>query len=93
MKSPTLPPNYWGAGVENGYVTRLGRNQHMAKGLERRREYIHGKKFLSEDYDAGEILSMSTFKQRCVVSGEAFFYGLYPLVDTKYKKEADYQKH
>lgn len=86
-KKTEVPKDYWGPGVKPGYVTRIGRMQHINNGLQRRREYIHGKNFLSKNYDQHEILSMSTFKQRCAVSGEAFFHGLYPLVNTAYKEE------
>jgi hypothetical protein len=47
--------------------------------MDRRREYVDKKGFLSAEFDPSEILSMSTFKQRCAVSGLYFFHGLYPL--------------
>ena len=70
MKSSPVPSDYFGPGVGPGYVTDLGRIQHLRNGLDRRREYVVAKGLLSPEYNPNEILSMSTFKQRCVVSGE-----------------------
>lgn len=79
MDSPNLPEGYFGPGVEAGFVTDLGKLQHMRNGLSRRQEYVVEKKLLSQNYDPNEILSLSTFKQRCAVSGEFMIHGLYPL--------------
>jgi hypothetical protein len=67
--------------------------QLLRVGLERRREYVQGKKFLSENYDPDEILAMATFKQRCSLSGLFFIHGLYPTQDIRFNKEVVYQQH
>ena len=59
----------------------------MSIGHDRRKEYIKEKGLLSETYNPNEILSMSTFKQRCAVSGEYLLRGLYPLQDIRYNSE------
>ena len=53
MKSPIFEEqeDYFGEGVGPGEVTNIGRVQHLKNGLARRREYIHGKKFLDEEYN------------------------------------------
>ena len=53
MKSPIFDENedYFGEGVGPGEVTNIGRVQHLKNGLARRREYIHAKKFLDEEYN------------------------------------------
>jgi len=86
LNSP-VPPDFFGQDVQKGELTDLGRWQHIRRGLERRREYIHAKKFLSEDYNPKEIMSFSTSVQRCVESGKHFLHGLYPLQDIKYNHE------
>jgi len=87
-----MPKGYFGKGVEDGFVTDIGKLQHMRHGLQRRNEYVKGKKFLSEEFNADELLSMSTFKQRCAVSGQFFLHGLYPLQDIAYPKEVLHQR-
>lgn len=42
------------------------------------------KEFLSPSFNPEEILSVSTFKPRCITSGEFYLHGLYPLEDLKY---------
>ena len=88
--STFTPPGYFGPGVGNGEITDTGRIQHMSIGHQRRREYVKEKGFLSEKYDPSEILSMSTFKQRCAVSGEYFLRGLYPLQDICFNQEVNH---
>ena len=62
MKSSPVPASYFGPGVGPGFVTDLGRIQHLRNGLDRRREYVLAKGLLSPEYNPDEILSMSTFK-------------------------------
>ena len=79
METPHLESEYFGKGVLEGYITDIGRAQHLRFGHSRRNEYVKGKNFLSEQYNPDEILSLSTFKQRCAVSGIFYLHGLYPL--------------
>ena len=76
--------NSRGDKVGPGWLTDLGRIQHLRNGLSRRAEYVKAKKLLSEDFNPDEILSMSTFKQRCAVSGEHMMFGLYPMQDVSF---------
>lgn len=85
----SVPAEYFD-GVKKGYVTPKGSLEHRRIGLDRRDEYIYKKKFLSDDYKPGEILSMSTFKQRCATSGEFFLSGLYPFTDLSYFEDMRY---
>lgn len=82
-----MPEDYFGEGVKSGELTDLGRRQHMRRGLNRRSEYVDGKKFLSENFNPDEILSVSTYVDRCVESGKYFLHGLFPLQDIQFKKE------
>ena len=86
LDSP-IPKDFFGEGVEPGFLTEGGRLQHLRNGFNRRSEYIHGKQFLSSTFSPDEVLSLSTFKQRCAVSGEFFLKGLYPLEETAYSKD------
>ena len=85
----STPPDFYGKGVGKGMLTDEGRSQHLRNGLQRRREYIKGKKFLSEKFDPEEILSFSTFKERCAVSGQFFLHGMYPLQDLKFQSHKE----
>jgi hypothetical protein len=91
MESPNMPEGYFGEGVKAGYLTKIGRMQHLRIGLERREEYVKGKKLLSEEYNPEEILVMATFKQRCAVSGLYYLHGLYPAQDIRFDREVLYQ--
>ena len=83
----TIPDGFFGANVKIGELTDTGRIQHMSIGHQRRNEYIKEKRLLSEVYNPREILSMSTFKQRCLESGRYFMHGLYPLQDIQFRQE------
>ncbi len=61
--------------------------EQMDIGLERRVEYVIEKKLLREVYDPREIISIATFKERCIESGLWFLRGLYPMNDLKFKDE------
>ena len=74
-----VPKDHFGKGVGNGELTTLGRLQHHNLGLQRRREYIHEKEFLSPNYDIREIVSLSTYRSRCVYSGNSFWQAMYPF--------------
>jgi hypothetical protein len=66
--------------VKKGYVTPKGKADQIHIGAKRRKEYINEKRFLtSENYNHNEILSIATFKQRCITSGEYFLHGMYPM--------------
>ena len=84
MGTSHLPTGFWGPGVKDGFLTWKGRVQHQQMGLSRREEYIKQKKLLSEKFDPKEILSMSTFKERCHDSGVFFLHGLFPLQNIKF---------
>jgi len=56
-------------GVKKGHVTKNRKVDHTRIGASRRKEYVTEKKFLSEKYTPSEILSLSTFVQRCSTSG------------------------
>ena len=60
----------------------------MDIGFDRRKEYVNGKKLLKESYDPKEILSIATFKERCIESGLWFLRGLYPMNDLKFQEES-----
>ena len=53
----------------------------MVIGIERHQEYVVEKQFLSDTYDPKQILSVSTYYDRCAVSGEFYLHGLYPFQD------------
>ena len=59
----------------------------MRVGFARRREYITEKRFLSEKYKKNEVMSIATFKKRCVTSGEYYLHGLYPMEDLRFKSD------
>ena len=71
-------------GVSKGYATPQGKIEAKRIGLQRRNEYVHEKKLLKEEYDPRQILSLSTFKPRCAVSGDFFLQGLYPLHEIQF---------
>jgi hypothetical protein len=73
-----VPSEFFG-GIKKGYVTQKGKIDHVRIGQARRKEYVQEKKLLSGEYNPREILSLSTFKQRCVTSGQFYLRGLYPL--------------
>ncbi len=60
----------------------------MEIGFNRRKEYVNEKKLLKETYDPKEILSIATFKERCIESGLWFLRGLYPMNDLKFHEES-----
>ena len=60
----------------------------MDIGFNRRKEYVDDKKLLKEAYDPKEILSIATFKERCIESGLWFLRGLYPISDIKFQEES-----
>ena len=60
----------------------------MDIGFDRRKEYVIDKKLLKEVYDPKEILSIATFKERCIESGLWFLRGLYPMSDLKFQEES-----
>jgi hypothetical protein len=66
-------------GVGPGELTAKGAIDQRRIGFARRKEYVKEKKLLSETYRPEEILSVATFKNRCLVSGEQYMAGLYPL--------------
>jgi len=66
-------------GVNKGYVTNKGKADQLRIGGARRREYVDEKQFLSSTYNPNEILSLATFKERCVTSGQYYLRGLYPM--------------
>ena len=60
----------------------------MDIGFNRRKEYVNEKKLLKETYDPKEILSIATFKERCIESGLLFLRGLYPMNDLKFHEKS-----
>ena len=60
----------------------------MDIGFDRRKEYVIDKKLLKEVYDPKEILSIATFKERCIESGLWFLRGLYPMSDLKFQEDS-----
>jgi len=74
-------------GVKPGFLTRKGRIDQLRIGQQRRREYVLEKKFLRERYDPSEILSIATFRERCVESGQYFLRGLYPMENHKFTED------
>jgi hypothetical protein len=42
---------------------------------------------MSESYDPREILSIATFKERCIESGDWYLRGMFPLSDLKFNSE------
>eukprot|EP00347_Sterkiella_histriomuscorum_P023311 403335134 len=79
-------------GAKKGHLTRRGRIDQIRIGQARRQEYVEDKQFLSPDYNPKEILSISTFKQRCLDSGRHYLQGLYPLQSHKFDQEIDHHK-
>jgi hypothetical protein len=77
-------PSSFFDGAKPGHLTRRGRIDQLRVGQARRREYINEKKFLSERYNPSEILSIATFRERCVESGRHFLQGMYPLEDHRF---------
>ena len=83
-------PSSFFDGVKKGYVTRKGKADHSRIGAARRKEYVVEKKFLSEKFNPEEILSLSTFVQRCATSGQYLLRGLYPLEEIQFDRDVDY---
>jgi len=54
----------------------------MQVGFARLQEYVVGKRLLSQDWTPEEVLSIATYKRRCVESGEYMLKGMYPMQDT-----------
>jgi hypothetical protein len=51
---------------------------------------VKDKNLLSVAYDPSEILSLSTFVQRCSTSGQYLLHGLYPLEELKFRSDFNY---
>ena len=67
--------------------------QQIGIGLNRRKDYVVEKKLLSQDYQPKEILSIATFKERCLESGHWFLKGMYPLNDIVFKDEGIFESY
>jgi hypothetical protein len=74
-------------GAQKGHLTHKGRVEQRRVGQQRRREYIKEKRFLKEEYDPSEILSIATFRERCIESGRHYLEGMYPLTDLCFKED------
>lgn len=72
------PPSFFD-GAPKGHLTLKGRVEQRRIGQHRRREYIVEKKFIKEEYDPKEILSIATFRERCIESGRHYLEGMFPL--------------
>ena len=62
-----------------GELTGVGQRMQYILGLRNREKYIKKEKFLSETYDAHEILIHSTNYNRTMVSCSSQLQGLYPI--------------
>ncbi|TNV77816.1 hypothetical protein FGO68_gene13688 [Halteria grandinella] len=76
--------------VGQGELTQKGEAQMLQIGLQRRQEYVFKKRLLSERYNQREIIAIATFKNRCIMSGELFLRGIYPLQDIENIAERTY---
>ena len=61
-----------------GELTGIGQRMHFYLGLRNRLRYIEDNKFLSEKYDAHELLIYSSCLNRTIVSVSSQLQGLYP---------------
>ena len=80
---------YW---TNPGELTGVGQRMHYLLGLRNRLKYIKNQKFLSEKFDAHEILIYSTNYNRTMVSCSSHLQGLYPQKDLKGEILTDEQK-
>ena len=62
-----------------GELTGVGQRMHYILGLRNREKYIKKEKFLSETYDAHEILIYSTHFNRTMISCSSQLQGFYPI--------------
>ena len=63
-----VPASFFG-GVGKGELTEKGKDESYRIGLDRKKEYIQGKRFLKQRNMKEEVISISTFKNRCLDSG------------------------
>ena len=77
-----------------GELTGVGERMHYLLGLRNRNRYITEKHFLSEKFDPHEMLIISSFYNRTLVSASSQLQGFYPesaelgetLTETQKKK-------
>ena len=79
-----VPASFFG-GIQKGHLTEKGRIESLRIGMQRRNEYVNTKKFLKEDQMRKEIVSISTFKERCLDTGKLVLQGMYPFQDLTFK--------
>ena len=64
-----------------GELTGVGQRMHYIRGLQNRKKYITQEKFLSENYDAHEIIIFSSNRNRTMVSCSSQLQGFFPIKD------------
>ena len=75
-----------------GELTGVGQRMHYLLGLRNRIKYIENEKFLSESFDAHEILIYGSHINRSLVSVSSQLQGLYPQMSKKGEKLTEGQK-
>ena len=75
-----------------GELTGIGQRMHYLLGLRNRMRYIEKEKFLSEKFDAHEILIYSSNLNRTMLSAASQLQGLYPQSSQKGEKLTEAQE-
>lgn len=75
-----------------GELTKLGKEQCLQIGNQRRKEYVESKRLLEDKLNIQEIMLLSTDYRRTTESVEYFLKGLYPIQDLSVKQEIDYNE-